>query len=452
MEVLQQQTLTLQQERDQTLTSFQQHQHQTEQLTKEVERLKEREVKLTRENDRLRSHLIQVEEGYTREALESEEREKELRNRVAIAEEKLVSASYNVETSSHQLTLQIEELKYQLQVVSSQRDAAYSQVTSMQDQCQQYASSLANLQLVLEQFQQGTSNEQSGFFNKDNQIATESEKYQEELEMLKKQYNDTQLEEASEGLEAAARLSVQLDKKEEAIQALRDEVVLREKSLKQAEEEIKKLSSSTEAKVDKELMKNLLLGYFTTPQKKRNEVVHTIGGVLNFNPEEFDKISAAEGSGGWVPGLFKFGRSTGPTPPATPVKSGSKAPSFNQSFSQLFVKFLETESTPPPPPVRLPAEQMAQELQQKHREKDHTKPPTFNPFTAPRHVAMPINLDGNKSKATDSHILMASSNTPSFTPMFTMPASTENISQSSSGRSTPSNSSSAILKNVLETR
>ncbi|KAK6181040.1 hypothetical protein SNE40_008983 [Patella caerulea] len=456
-DILRQQSVELQQERDQALVALQQQQDNSNKLIKEVERLQEKEVKMTRELDRLRTHLIQIEEGYTREALDSEEREKELRNRVAIAEEKLLSTSTDVESASQHMSIQIEELKYQLEIVSSQRDAAYSQVTGMQDQCQQYASSLANLQLVLEQFQQ----------DKEWQIASESEKYQEEIQSLKQEYGavqntlietQQQLEEASEGLEAADRLSQQLDRKEEAVQALRDEVQLREKSLKLAEEEIRKLTSSTEAKVDKELMKNLLLGYFTTPQTKRKEVVHTIGGVLNFNPEEFQKISEAEGSsGGWVPGLFKLGRSSHPTPPTTPVRSsGTKAPSLNQSFSQLFVKFLETESSPPPPAVRLPAEQMAKELQEKHhREKETTrlsKPPAFNPFTAPRHVSMPISVGTDRSAQSDSHILMASTNTPSFTPMFTTPVASDNISQPNSGRSTPQNSSSAILKDVLGTR
>ncbi|XP_050406994.1 thyroid receptor-interacting protein 11 isoform X2 [Patella vulgata] len=457
MDVLRQQSVELQQERDQALLALQQQQENNNKLIKEVERLQEKEGKMTRELDRLRTHLIQIEEGYTREALDSEEREKELRNRVAIAEEKLLSTSTDVESASQHMSIQIEELKYQLEIVSSQRDAAYSQVTGMQDQCQQYASSLANLQLVLEQFQQ----------DKEWQIASESEKYQEEIQSLKQEYGSVQntlietqqqLEEASEGLEAADRLSQQLDRKEEAVQALRDEVQLREKSLKLAEEEIRKLTSSTEAKVDKELMKNLLLGYFTTPQTKRKEVVHTIGGVLNFNPEEFQKISEAEGSsGGWVPGLFKLGRSSHPTPPTTPVRnSGTKAPSLNQSFSQLFVKFLETESSPPPPAVRLPAEQMAKELQEKHhREKETTrlsKPPAFNPFTAPRHVSMPISVGTDRSAKSDSHILMGSTNTPSFTPMFTTPVANDNISQPNSGRSTPQNSSSAILKDVLGSR
>ena len=47
--------------------------------------------------ERLRSHLVSIEEGYTADLLQSEEREKELRNRLAIAEEKAASTSTAVQ-------------------------------------------------------------------------------------------------------------------------------------------------------------------------------------------------------------------------------------------------------------------------------------------------------------------------------------------------------------------
>lgn len=52
-----------------------------------------------RELERLRNHLLQIEETYTREALEAEEREKDLRNRLAVAEEKALSSTTAVESA-----------------------------------------------------------------------------------------------------------------------------------------------------------------------------------------------------------------------------------------------------------------------------------------------------------------------------------------------------------------
>lgn len=56
---------------------------------------------------------------------------------------------------SHQASLQVESLQEQLNLVTKQRDETVLQLTISQDQVKQYALSLANLQMVLEQFQQG---------------------------------------------------------------------------------------------------------------------------------------------------------------------------------------------------------------------------------------------------------------------------------------------------------
>lgn len=49
----------------------------------------------------------------------------------------------------------VSSLEEQLRALSAQRDDALLQLSSSQEQCSQYQSQLANLQLVLEQFQAG---------------------------------------------------------------------------------------------------------------------------------------------------------------------------------------------------------------------------------------------------------------------------------------------------------
>lgn len=51
--------------------------------------------------------------------------------------------------------MQVESLQEQLNLVTRHRDETVLQLTISQDQVKQYAMSLANLQMVLEQFQQG---------------------------------------------------------------------------------------------------------------------------------------------------------------------------------------------------------------------------------------------------------------------------------------------------------
>jgi len=51
-----------------------------------------------KECERLRGHLVQIEESYTREALESEDREKQLRNKLAALEEKVLTSSSAIQS------------------------------------------------------------------------------------------------------------------------------------------------------------------------------------------------------------------------------------------------------------------------------------------------------------------------------------------------------------------
>lgn len=53
--------------------------------------------------------------------------------------------------------MQVESLQEQLSGAVKQRDDALAQLRTSQEQVNQYAVSLSNLQMVLEQFQQGKS-------------------------------------------------------------------------------------------------------------------------------------------------------------------------------------------------------------------------------------------------------------------------------------------------------
>ena len=108
-----------------------------------------------RELERLRSHLLQIEDGYTQEALQAEEREKELRNRLASAEERALSSSSAVENVNLQASVQVDSLQQHVHQLAEQRDNAVMQLASVQETSNQYATSLGNLQMVLEQFQLG---------------------------------------------------------------------------------------------------------------------------------------------------------------------------------------------------------------------------------------------------------------------------------------------------------
>lgn len=65
----------------------------------QIQHLREKEQRLNQELERLRNHLLEMEDSYTREALAAEDREAKLRKKVSVLEEKLVSSSTAVENA-----------------------------------------------------------------------------------------------------------------------------------------------------------------------------------------------------------------------------------------------------------------------------------------------------------------------------------------------------------------
>jgi len=104
--------------------------------------------------------------------------------------------------------------------------------------------------------------------------------------------------------------------------------------------ELDELSNNNVAKIDRYLVKNLVVGYFSTPTDKRKEVLRIIATVLDFNREDRQK-TGLEATSLW------------------PFRQGDSASGdSNQSLSQAFIKFLETESQPKAE-IKIPMEEMA---------------------------------------------------------------------------------------------
>nr|XP_009935170.1 PREDICTED: thyroid receptor-interacting protein 11 [Opisthocomus hoazin] len=402
---MQEKAVTFQQERDQVMVALKQKQMESSALQSEIQHLREKEQRLNRELERLRNHLLEMEDSYTREALAAEDREVKLRKKVLILEEKLVSSSTAVENASHQASLQVESLQEQLNLVSKQRDETVLQLTISQDQVKQYALSLANLQMVLEQFQQEEKAMYSAELEKHQKQTAEWKKKAENLEEKVVSLQES-LGEANAALDAASRLTEQLDIKEEQIEELKKEGDIRREMLEDVQNKLMNLMNSTEGKVDKLLMRNLFVGHFHTPKNKRPEVLRLMGSVLGVKKEELD-----------------------------------------QSFSELFVKFLETESCPSLPPPKLSVHDM-KPLGAAGTGKTSSTPPNShisdsavlgmsrrpdtNRFLAPRSAAVPLVTPASSS----GHLLMKpiSDALPTFTPL---PVS-------------PDASAGAVLKDLLK--
>ncbi|XP_010188419.1 PREDICTED: thyroid receptor-interacting protein 11, partial [Mesitornis unicolor] len=441
---MQEKAVTFQQERDQVMVALKQKQMESSALQSEIQHLREKEQRLNQELERLRNHLLEMEDSYTREALAAEDREVKLRKKVLILEEKLMSSSTAVENASHQASLQVESLQEQLNLVSKQRDETVLQLTISQDQVKQYALSLANLQMVLEQFQQEEKAMYSAELEKHQKQTAEWRKKAESLEEKVASLQES-LEEANAALDAASRLTEQLDIKEEQIEELKKEGEIRREMLEDVQNKLMNLMNSTEGKVDKLLMRNLFVGHFHTPKNKRLEVLRLMGSILGVKKEELDQLLSEDKRGvtRWVSGWLGGGGGS-KSVPGTPLKPTHQN-IFNSSFSELFVKFLETESCPSLPPPKLSVHDMkplgaagktsstpSKSQAQESAVLGMSRRPDTNPFLAPRSAAVPLITPASGS----GHLLMKpiSDALPTFTPL---PVS-------------PDASAGAVLKDLLK--
>ncbi|KFO56099.1 Thyroid receptor-interacting protein 11, partial [Corvus brachyrhynchos] len=443
---MQEKAVTFQQERDQVMVALKQKQMESSALQSEVQHLHEKEQRLNQELERLRNHLLEMEDSYTREALAAEDREVKLRKKVLILEEKLASSSTAVENASHQASLQVESLQEQLNLVTKQRDETVLQLTISQDQVKQYALSLANLQMVLEQFQQEEKAMYSAELERHQKQSAEWKKKAENLEEKVVSLQES-LEEANAALDAASRLTEQLDIKEEQIEELKKEGEIRREMLEDVQNKLMNLMNSTEGKVDKLLMRNLFIGHFHTPKNRRLEVLRLMGSILGLKKDELDQLLSEEQRGvtRWVTGWLGGGAGS-KSVPSTPLRPTHQN-IFNSSFSELFVKFLETESRPSLPPPKLSVHGM-KPLGAAGTGKTNSTPsnsqmqdsavsgmgrrPDANPFIAPRSAAVPLITPATSS----GHLLMKpiSDALPTFTPL---PVS-------------PDASAGAVLKDLLK--
>ncbi|XP_049562527.1 thyroid receptor-interacting protein 11 isoform X6 [Orcinus orca] len=217
---MQEKTVIFQQERDQVMLALKQKQMENTAVQNEVQHLRDKELRLNQELERLRNHLLESEDSYTREVLAAEDREAKLRKKVTVLEEKLVSSSNAMENASHQANLQVESLQEQLNVASKQRDETALQLSMSQEQVKQYALSLSNLQMVLEHFQHEEKAMYSAELEKHNQLVAEWKKKAENLEGKLVSLQE-RLDEANVALDSASRLTEQLDLKEEQIEELK---------------------------------------------------------------------------------------------------------------------------------------------------------------------------------------------------------------------------------------
>lgn len=124
-------------------------------LQNQLSESQNREASSVKELERLRTHLVEMESNYTEEALIAENSRQELEARLLQAEEKVKSSSTAFTSANIRANQQIETLQQQIALITQQRDHIQAKLSATEDNILLQSASLTNLQIVLEQFQQG---------------------------------------------------------------------------------------------------------------------------------------------------------------------------------------------------------------------------------------------------------------------------------------------------------
>ncbi|XP_055297343.1 uncharacterized protein LOC129565953 isoform X2 [Sitodiplosis mosellana] len=306
-------------------------------LQQEKIQLNEEKQMLNKDLNRLREHLIEMENAHTAEMIELQNLLELTRQEVANMQNEARKSNTAYTSASIRANQHTETIQAQYEVLKQQKDELSARLSEAEDRESRNIAALTNLQCVLEQFQKDKERDVEAMTNRiRNELNEEVAKRQtllNEIQSLK-----VQLEESKAGLLAAARISDQLEIAQVTNATIKEELRKTQDKLHTAEAKLQETESNQADRVDKSLLKNLLIGYIMAPNNDKQQILKLISSVLDFNQQESDKVGLNRSNQGWLTSILH-----GSTSPNNNQAGGSYS---KDSLAEAFVKFLENESRP----------------------------------------------------------------------------------------------------------
>ncbi|EDV32878.1 uncharacterized protein Dana_GF21910 [Drosophila ananassae] len=306
-------------------------------LQQQQQEAQEQHATVMRDLERLRAHLLEVEELHTQETVELQRELEQCRSRQSVLEQEVSKSSTAYTSASIRANQQAETLQAQHALLQQQRDELLTKLGQYEDRELKQQAALTNLQCALEQFQN----------DKEHDIEMATQRIRREMQSQLDRQDvlqaeilglQQQLADANQGLRAAARLSDQLEAGQQTIAVLRDEVESLKDTNGQLETRLNSSESSQTDKIDKSLIKSLLIGYVVSGNAgDKQQVLRMISSVLDFSAQESDKVGLNKQQSSWLGSILGGGSSSG---------AGSGSSGGNDNLVQAFVQFLEQESQP----------------------------------------------------------------------------------------------------------
>ncbi|VDM31808.1 unnamed protein product [Hydatigera taeniaeformis] len=290
-------------------------------------------AKLMAKIERLELHLLQTEESYTRETVAAEEREASLRAKLGQTEEQLAALQGFVASADEQIGCALEE-----------RNVAREACRTFQAELSTFQLSYTNLQKVLNSLEKEKQMEADATAQ---HFRLENERLQQEIERLRQLVKNLEVEVARLGdVETNNRaLQEQLKQHDSRLSEAYSLARHYEERIKVLKGKMKEMAEELDGKLDKSVMKSLLISCMKLPPAKRPEAFRSLGSVLNFTSEDYDLLGFNEPiAKNWKELFWRSDAST--------VEKSLKS---EQSFIELLANFLEKESAPPSQ-IRLPTD------------------------------------------------------------------------------------------------
>nr|XP_029723652.1 thyroid receptor-interacting protein 11 isoform X2 [Aedes albopictus] len=304
----------------------------------------EQKNSLAKDLDRLRQHLLETEEAHTQETVELQQRYEETQRKLQALEDDVKKSTNALTSASIRANQHAETLQAQYHLLQQQRDELVAKLNAADDRDHKNQASLTNLQCALEQFQ----------INRDRDIELATVAIRRELEQAQSREANLkadirqlqqQLTDAKNGLLAAARISDQLEIAQVTVASLKEELAKSSERYETLEGRLQATEASQADKVEKSLVKNLVIGYVVAPnQNDKHQILKLISAVLTMDQAECIKLGLNRTGGGWFNSILGSGSGSGSAGSA----AGAGANYNKESLTEAFVKFLEKESAPRP--------------------------------------------------------------------------------------------------------
>uniref|UniRef100_A0A034V6E9 Thyroid receptor-interacting protein 11 n=2 Tax=Bactrocera dorsalis TaxID=27457 RepID=A0A034V6E9_BACDO len=303
--------------------------------------VEEQNAAIRKDLERLREHLLEIEDLHTQETVEMQRELEETKAKMVALQDDVAKSSNAYTSASIRANQHAETLQAQYALVIQQRDELVNKLSLAEDRESKNQAALCNLQCALEQFQNDKQNDIKAATHS---IRKELQQEQQKQAQLQAEIGalQQQLSEAKQGLCAAARLGDQLEACQRTIAVLREEVETLKQQNEQLSTKLKLSESSQSDKIEKSLIKSLLIGYVVSSNPNdKNQVLRMISSVLDFSQSESDKVGLNKQQSSWLGAILGGG-------------AGAQGVHSKENLVHAFVQFLEQESQPKPDDANMP--------------------------------------------------------------------------------------------------